>query len=558
MVISKTHGLLLGLALLLTTVGVLVIVDIGGEQPLSETAEKCQEFAADHGTSFDGTKVVSIESSHPYCSNMEVIQTYNFTDSNITYLELEFDSQTTLDINDNLVISLLDNGARKSYSYHMYPVTTLSIPTSSFNVSFTSQTEGEWGYKFTVTPKTSSFEMSECQREYEDHDHGSIYDDLAFHKYKSRSYCKNMHVSQRFGYSNPLITHLQLQWETISFLNSGDRIDISYDTPSGTAGLVYASGYDFAHTTIPSNAFNLTFVSGSFKHEYAFDLVPRRGSFQYFDCEHFASYPGATFDGLETRVIESAHPYCSDMSVKQSYSFTNTTIKQIQMVFDSLSKMGDLFDQNYYDTLSITSGDNTLTFNDYDGPQLAHYTFDGRDFDITFESGQLNSWWGYLIYLIPIPEGTEVLTCAHWEGQEGATFNDTLPQVISSPHRYCDGMSVTQDYSFSDDKVTQIDVNFSEWTYTFDSDDYLKISYETSGRNVTSTFWGNYFSDFTIESRQFTLEFISDGVGPEYGFDMTVTPVITETVSMGQNNWPIEEDIEKEMSLLEDVYYVLN
>jgi len=493
------------------------VTPLTGDFELSD----CETFANNLGRTFDGMEIQVIESPHPYCKNVLSHQQYYFTNETIDYLWIDFDSQSLIQSYDKLTLSYFDvSGYQTSKEFPYLDFINFAIPGNSFNVTFNADASftSYYGYKFTVTPGIGEVPLTDCERF--EQDHGATFDDMDTHTIQSaHPYCDNLEVHQRYNFTDSTITHLRIVFAEECNIERFDSLRISYENNNTAVTWIYP-WVAFDDLVIPNRAFNLTFSSEFSDHYYgySFDVTPLTGDFEPpNDCVTFAGNPGETFSGLDNHLIESSHPYCDNMLVNQSYVFTNSSINQIQMVFGSQT---DIVGQ---DSLTISHGGIVKTFR---GPDFSNFVIAGREFDLTFRSNYSNSVWGYSIYLIPVEKGSEIFDCDTWQAQDGANFNDTSSHVISSPHPYCNYMTISQHYSFSNETVTEIQIEFDLFSVEnwYDS---LEITYEVGNRHVTHSLTGSDFGGFIIEGREFDLVFNSDHSNTDYGFDMTVTPLFT-------------------------------
>mmetsp|Transcript_60020 Transcript_60020/g.68274 ORF Transcript_60020/g.68274 Transcript_60020/m.68274 type:complete len:541 (+) Transcript_60020:89-1711(+) len=348
---------------------------------------------------------------------------------------------------------------------------------------------------------------------------GTVFDGMQSQMLQSpHPYCNNQEVYQSYNFTDSSVTHLKIVFDEECKIEVFDSLDISYDYKNQTFTWLYPSA-GFNNLIIPNHAFNLTFTSDSSYsyYGYSFEVTPMTGDFELNDCESFAGNPGETFNGIDPQVIESPHPYCDNMVVNQSYIFANSSITQIRMVFDTQTEIES------YDSLTISYGHVVKTFGRYDIPD---YIISGGEFNLTFRSDFSVSFWGYSINLVPIQQGHEVLTCETFQASEGTSFNDTSAHIIKTPHPYCNDMTVSQHYSFVNETVSEIKVEFSDLSSI--AYDRLEVFFDAGDRHITYSFFEKDLSGFIIEGREFGLTFNSNYAVTDYGFDMTITPLLAQ------------------------------
>mmetsp|Transcript_24451 Transcript_24451/g.27781 ORF Transcript_24451/g.27781 Transcript_24451/m.27781 type:complete len:450 (-) Transcript_24451:295-1644(-) len=131
---------------------------------LSAKPITCSEFYSDHGTVFDTLEPQIIQSSHPYCNNMDVTQEYDFTHPDVVSIILTAHSKNDfgLDCGDSLSLSGLDEYGRNTnwYGQGLF-FNSIVLSPGPMTIHFRSDSSGQyWGYHFTVTFQTAPWSSS--------------------------------------------------------------------------------------------------------------------------------------------------------------------------------------------------------------------------------------------------------------------------------------------------------------------------------------------------------------------------------------------------------------
>mmetsp|Transcript_24450 Transcript_24450/g.27778 ORF Transcript_24450/g.27778 Transcript_24450/m.27778 type:complete len:448 (-) Transcript_24450:295-1638(-) len=131
---------------------------------LSAQPITCSQFYDNHGTVFDTLEPQIIQSSHPYCNNMDVTQEYDFTHPDVVSIILTAHSKTDfgLDFGDSLSLSGLDEYGRNTnwYGQGLF-FNSIVLSPGPMTIHFRSDSSGQyWGYHFTVTFQTAPWSSS--------------------------------------------------------------------------------------------------------------------------------------------------------------------------------------------------------------------------------------------------------------------------------------------------------------------------------------------------------------------------------------------------------------
>mmetsp|Transcript_29590 Transcript_29590/g.33671 ORF Transcript_29590/g.33671 Transcript_29590/m.33671 type:complete len:306 (-) Transcript_29590:115-1032(-) len=241
---------------------------------------------------------------------------------------------------------------------------------------------------------------------------------------------------------------------------------------------------------------------------------------QYASCTEWTADPGSTFAGTAAQTIQSAHNYCNNLEVYQHYSWTDSSVHALEIVFDSQTNV-----EQYSDMLFLRWTDSTGTAQSstITGQNIASIYIDAAEFDLQFESDSSSVYWGYSFTATPSDP-----PCQDFINSNGATYTITslTAQTIQSPHDYCSNLNVSQTYTFTNPSATSILITFDDATSLQSYADNLTFTYTstTTHTPVTHTFSGRYFQPFTIDADTFTINLTTDASNNQYGYKFTATP----------------------------------
>jgi len=269
------------------------------------------------------------------------------------------------------------------------------------------------------------------------------------------------------------------------------------------------------------------------------------------DC--FNPMSGVTVSGLNPIIIESAHPYCNGVDYVEYFSFSNTEVTKVKMEFHANSEM-----EENYDTLQISRDlAKQEILRDFSSGTVEDFEFTGDSFFIHFSADNIVNYYGFKIIVTPLKgsssdnDGEEQqqeedetnqqeeqlqkeeeeeedvvgITCTEFSKSVGAVFEGVEPQVVDSPHPYCNEMFVVHSYEFSQPTVRQIEIRFSNESQLELEYDYLILAQDKHFVNILKEYRSNDFIPFTIDTHKFFLKFASDESVSRNGFTMHLTPI---------------------------------
>jgi len=145
-------------------------------------------------------------------------------------------------------------------------------------------------------------------------------------------------------------------------------------------------------------------------------------------------------------------------------------------------------------------------------------------FSVEFRSGSDGdggNGYGYRFYADPD-------YCHTFQQDEGKQFKDLSPQIIESPHPYCDNMTVEQAYYWLDETVRSIWLVFDPSSELVGNDRVIIRYTDDQWMEVVETFYGSDFRDLEVRARKFHLDFWTGDGGGELGYGYKIYASVNE------------------------------
>jgi len=473
-------------------------------------APSCTDFSSSTGSNFSDSDVRSIESSHPYCDSMDVTQHYSWVDAQVNSLQITFDSLSQTENGpDYLTFTYTDStGTSQSQQFKGTEFTDFTLDAPEFDLNY--HTDGSvtyWGYRFLVTPHSVACDNFAGST-------GETFTDITVQTIESpHDYCNNLNVSQHYAFTNSEVINISITFDDSTYMEyNRDFLTFNYVDSTGSSVQKSFTGTSLEDFVIDATEFGLVFTSdGSGTYAgYKFEADPR-------PCANMIDDDGSVFYGTDLQTIESNHPYCNNLNISQHYSFESPDTSGLYLTFDSDSAL-----EANSDTLTISFVVRSQTVSvTYTGSLLPWLPLPipATEFDLEFITNGTTTAYGYKITVDPG-------ACSAYKNDPGATFSSMDPQVIESPHNYCDNLLISQDYSWSSPLVNSVDLVFDQSTITEYFWDVLTITYPNSiGLPVSFSYSGTDFPEqLTIPGDNFNLRFRSDPTQNYYGYKFTATP----------------------------------
>jgi len=365
---------------------VLVVVVI---LPVS-LAIDCEEFIDTHEQVFSYTDpTLTIESPHNYCDDMHIKQTYEFVGTGPDETFISFDPQSELeDGYDHLTFSWTLLGNKITHKVTGDNLASFIIPARSFSISFFSDhVVGKYGYTFSaIAGECASLE-----------DHTFTFNGLAIQTFESpHPYCSNHEANQVYDWSHQEATTLVVEFHPSSQIEAGDSLEFSYEDESGSAVTkTFSRDFDqpFHNFVIPNNNFSIKFVADDIYQSfgYRFTVDPR-------PCANWENEGGAEFNDTSPQIIESPHNYCSSLTRKSDYVWTDSSIESIEIEFDESCRT-----EKGRDVLTISFFDSKggERFKKFSGKKFENFKIPSANFKLYWSSDQAVVKWGYKFKATP-------------------------------------------------------------------------------------------------------------------------------------------------------------
>mmetsp|Transcript_4584 Transcript_4584/g.5177 ORF Transcript_4584/g.5177 Transcript_4584/m.5177 type:complete len:403 (+) Transcript_4584:58-1266(+) len=384
-----------------------------------------------------------------------------------------------------------------------------------------------------VTTSTVTSAMS-CAEFAATHDHVSNFHGKSQTIESPHEYCDNMHVTRTYNHVGSSSRSVFIYFDPQSHLETNfDFLTFSWLDHAGNTIEHKLTGDNLFHFTIPTSSFTTTFTSDHSVTHYGYKFEA-----QYTDCAAFW-FPGFTFTHDHPQVIESPHPYCPDRLAIQNFVWSDPSVRSLAVLVDPDSEMEP------GDTVIFQYGSEWREIGGGHG-KPKWFVVPGNQFTTVFYADSAGERYGYRVVVDPS-------RCGGWKLDRGDRFDDMRARVVESPHDYCDGLAVFRKYSWTDPAVRSIDIVFDRRSQTEDGFDSLSIWYtDSNGNFVMKTSTGTDFRDFSVDSSEFELAFISDGSITDWGFKLSAIPntvgLIPRHVRGLQNPRSFLHEVRKELS----------
>mmetsp|Transcript_65458 Transcript_65458/g.75280 ORF Transcript_65458/g.75280 Transcript_65458/m.75280 type:complete len:291 (-) Transcript_65458:122-994(-) len=236
-------------------------------------------------------------------------------------------------------------------------------------------------------------------------------------------------------------------------------------------------------------------------------------------CDDWKSQGDQTTSDWGPLYIESPHPYCDNMDITQSYTWSEPMITVLRLRFDDSSEIENAFD---FLTIKYTDEDGNEVENKMTGTVFPDLDIPGNSFVLNFKSDPWTIKHGFKISVYPKTR------CDDWsQGEWEQSFEGTAPQVIESPHPYCNNLSIPRTYSWTDSSITGLRLDFDTASEIEEHYDTLHLVYhDETGEEIVIELVSSGFPSVDIPDETFYLEFNSDPWTIKYGFKLTVTPQV--------------------------------
>mmetsp|Transcript_41200 Transcript_41200/g.47492 ORF Transcript_41200/g.47492 Transcript_41200/m.47492 type:complete len:1007 (-) Transcript_41200:103-3123(-) len=344
----------------------------------------CLDYLSDIGASFNSTRTEIIETPHDYCRLMNTTKHYSWTDPEVTSVFINLGADCDIDGDSLLTLRYKDSTNHEiSHSYTGSDFESVVIEAPEFYLDFvTGESQDHYGYKIWMFPGPGGFT----------HSAEPVLDTGDEHIIESsHPYGDNLnHIFHyRASGTHPDLIKIRFDPNVSSLEENKDFLIFHYfDEYNGREINKYFTGNDFEDFDIEANDFYLWFTSDNSGSDYGY-----RFTAQAYDCYEMTGSSGATWNSLETQVVESCHDYCYNMSFYQIYIFTDPTVDGIAIDVDYRTQIG------YHDGLTLDYSDGNYK-HWYDGN--GEFIMRGAQFRLYFWSDSHRNYWGYKFTARPL------------------------------------------------------------------------------------------------------------------------------------------------------------
>jgi len=463
----------------------------------------CAEFKRASEEAFYSNYIVYyLESPHQYCNGLDVSRSYMFHDDHYG-LQLIFDENTSLEDGKDFV-TITDNH-EKEYKFTGSNLPSLLV-SSYFTITLTTDGSGiDYGYKVKII-------ATECTNYLKDQ--GETYSDLSSQVIESdHDYCRYMNATKHYSWTDPAVTSVFLDFNHHSKIEDGSLLTITYTNTDGQTVSKSLTGSHFDSIVIEASEFDLDFTTGDDDPAYGYKISMYPGP---------AGFTQAPPQGLRVNrpsIVESSHPYASNLNYTANYSSDQQQTDFIRITFDtdgnSLEENEDFLIFSYTDT-----NDQTVEKR-FTGSSFEDFQIDSYEFDLSFTSNDSVNDHGYRFT-------AESVGCSDYLDNPGATYDTLQTQIIESPHPPCRFMNTTQLYSWTDPTVTSIYIQPAA-DCDLGRGQSLVLRYnDHDDREVTVDLdldsWYTPFDPFVLETSEFHLDYITYDNPLSYGYKLSISP----------------------------------
>jgi len=369
---------------------------------LDREEERCNEFAQLGNTIFDGLKTQIIETPHPYCPNMQIRRQYSFKNPSVRSIRVHFSPESQIEpIHD--LLRLTNEFSEKEFANGI--LEDVVLRGNSFEFEFmTDRSESLYGFQMIITPLVTDFNPRITCAQFKAFTGANFSGIQPRALYSPHPYCNNLDTQQEYSFEDPRIIGIRVEFGALSKLESGqDFLKFSY----GDNEREFRDG-KLQNFEISGSNFQVLFHSDSAVTFYGFSatLTPilqdeqsiEDSDLDQMSCEDFLPSGEYVFANLKAQILESPHPYCNDMDVKQIYRFTDTRVRGLRVHFLPQSHLESKVDILKFRT---EEGHGIQIFNK---GTLQDFTISGGTFHLRFLTNHSQAEYGFITVLTPLIE----------------------------------------------------------------------------------------------------------------------------------------------------------
>eukprot|EP00357_Protocruzia_adherens_P034464 CAMPEP_0115039714 /NCGR_PEP_ID=MMETSP0216-20121206/44292_1 /TAXON_ID=223996 /ORGANISM="Protocruzia adherens, Strain Boccale" /LENGTH=330 /DNA_ID=CAMNT_0002420605 /DNA_START=486 /DNA_END=1478 /DNA_ORIENTATION=+ len=218
----------------------------------------------------------------------------------------------------------------------------------------------------------------------------------------SHPYCPDMNVVRHFRFTHEAVEVVSVEFSPASSLEVGYDI-LSFTRDEGGLDVIQSFYFEeLSSFSFAGNGFYLRFSSDPTLEEYGFDItitpLSRDSTLSNLTCTQFANRTGDVFTGLQSRIVESPHPYCWSLNVEHLYQFTSSEVKGFKVVFDPQSSL-----EAGYDYLIFSEAPNQQNvIKEFRNGTVENFDWPTNEFYLYFYSDAAYVDYGFKFEVIPL------------------------------------------------------------------------------------------------------------------------------------------------------------
>eukprot|EP00357_Protocruzia_adherens_P026334 CAMPEP_0114989866 /NCGR_PEP_ID=MMETSP0216-20121206/10443_1 /TAXON_ID=223996 /ORGANISM="Protocruzia adherens, Strain Boccale" /LENGTH=666 /DNA_ID=CAMNT_0002352907 /DNA_START=88 /DNA_END=2088 /DNA_ORIENTATION=+ len=246
-------------------------------------------------------------------------------------------------------------------------------------------------------------------------------------------------------------------------------------------------------------------------------------------CEFFRADTTKEFSEFSSYTISSPSPGCNDVNVVHKYLFNDQRVQSINVEFFENTTDLESFDSL---VLSSLNGKQTILISE---SGIQPYVINGNGLILEFKADStIESRYSFEV--TPLETEGPLTVCQRFLRSQGASFDGLGLQIIESPHPICEHMSFELHYFFSDERVTQVQLEVDRRTNLWYSDLWIYYS-NSDGNEVRFRLRNDRFSQFTIPSSDFRLEMNSASDASVFGYRFNAIPLTSDVEGNSCDNF---------------------
>lgn len=431
------------------------------------------------------------ETSHSYSNNENAKYTYSCP--NVDSLQVVFSDKTYTEPNYDFITVSYSGKIVGKYSGSELAGKTLTIPSSSFQITFTSDgSKTFYGFSIdsiTATKGDFSYILS------------SITSNESPHNYANNQ-------TYTYNYSCPGANACFVTFDNNTYTESKADYIVITDGNNATVGRYSGSQLQGKTIKIPTSDFTITLTTDQSKVYYGFKLTKLTAITS--SITRYVDNPVEGYDYVTPKADypESPHNYANGATYNYTYSYPYA--KSLTITFSD-----KCYSEANYDVLSVYSEQGTL-ITQLSGKDIANavVTVPSGAFRIKFTTDRSRNFYGFSIDSI-----VATLTPNNKVGLNSDSLTKGNAVLPASDHNYQDNQK-NNFFTYTDPLAASIDIKFNPACQTEKNYDFI-IVYDGNGNQVAK-YSGTEAANKSvhIDTNSFTIELNTDTSKNYYGYSL--------------------------------------